>query len=396
MPDHSFFNPTVLFAFAIPHTIFTVIFLFSKEERKLHDIIASIWIILLTIPIGLRFILSSMEPGFLIGLFRNIVYPLSYGPMAYLYARSLTEEKPKLERRDLFHFAPFLLFTIILSSLPVELNPNRPAHLPPPNGMPPFLLPSILMDAVIFISVSTYSFFILGILKRHTESIENYFSTITDTRSLTWLKWTIWLFVILFIWNSFSPVIFKFTFHKLEIRSILPHEFRFIHTGIFILFSYILSFFTIRQSTVYPQKKIEPVTPLENPEIAKEEKYTRSGLKEEEAKAIADKLLEYMDKKKPYLREDLRIRDVADDIGVNLNYLSQTLNEVIQKNFYQFVNEYRVKEVQNRLKSPEFKEHSLLRIALECGFNSKSSFNATFRRFTEISPKEFRRTILSG
>ena len=104
MPDHSFFTPAVLFTFAIPHTIFTVIFLFSKEERKLHDVIASIWIILLTIPIGLRFILSSMEPGSQASLFRNIVYPLSYGPMAYLYTRSLTEENPKLFLRDLFHW----------------------------------------------------------------------------------------------------------------------------------------------------------------------------------------------------------------------------------------------------------------------------------------------------
>jgi AraC-like DNA-binding protein len=338
-----------------------------------------------------------MEPGSQASLFRNIVYPLSYGPMAYLYTRSLTEENPKLFPRDLFHFAPFLLFAIILSLIPDELHPHRPPNPRPPlNGGQPFLLPGLLMDAVIFISVSTYSLYILRILKRHTESIENYFSTITDTRALTWLKWTIWLFVILFIWNSFSPVLFKFAFHSLEIRFIRPHEFRFIHSGVFILFSYILSFFTIRQSTVYPQKEIEPIIKPENPETSKEEKYTRSGLKEEEAKAIANKLLEYMDKEKPYLREDLRIRDVADDIGVNLNYLSQALNEVIQKNFYQFVNEYRVKEVQNRLKNPAFKEHSLLRIALECGFNSKSSFNATFRRFTEISPKEFRKTILSG
>ncbi len=396
MPDHSFFTPTVLFAFAIPHTVFTVIFLFSKEERKLHDIIASIWILLLTMPIGLRIIFSLIDTIFLTHFFRNIVYPLSYGPMAYLYTRSLTEENPKLSLKDLFHFVPFLLFTIILSFLPEQLNPNRPPHLPPPDGIPAFLVTGLFMDAAILVSVSSYSFFTLRILKSHAKSIENYFSTITDIRALSWLKWTIWLFVILFIWNSFSPVLFKFVFHKLEIRFLLPHEFKFLHSGIFILFSYILSFFTIRQSTVYPQKEIETLIKPENPETTREEKYTRSGLKEEEAKAIANKLLEYMDKEKPYLREDLRIRGVADEIGVNLNYLSQTLNEVIQKNFYQFVNEYRVREVQNRLKNPDFKEHSLLRIALECGFNSKSSFNATFRRFTEISPKEFRKTILPG
>ncbi|MBP7284733.1 MAG: helix-turn-helix transcriptional regulator [Leptospiraceae bacterium] len=396
MPENSFLNFPVLFAFAIPHTIFTILFLMSKEERKLHDILASIWILLLAIPILQRFFLGKMEPS-LFGIFvKSIVYPLCYGPMGYLYTKSLVEEYPIFSKKDFFHFIPILLFAIILSLLPTNLHPHNPpppgSH--PPLGKPGFLVTAFILDGFILISIFCYSFFILQKLRKHTNSVENYFSTITVARNLIWLKWTIWIFIFLFVWNSISPAVFKYVFHTLEVKWIYPHEFKLIHSSIFILFSYILSFFTLRQSVIYSNGNLE--IPEIKQEQSKEEKYIRSGLKEDESQRIADKLIEYMEKEKPYLREDLRIREVADELGINLNYLSQALNEVIQKNFYQFVNEYRVKEIQERIKKPEFQDYPLLRIALECGFNSKSSFNSTFRRFTNISPKEYRKTIVSN
>lgn len=396
MPENSFLTFPVLFTFAIPHAIFTILFLMSKEERKLHDILASIWILLLATPIVQRFIFGQMNPFFLGNFLKSIVYPLCYGPMGYLYTKSLTEENQTFSPKDLFHFIPIVLFAIILSLLPANLHPHNP---PPPGhlsplGKPEFLLTAFILDGFILISIFCYSFLILQKLKKHTNSVENYFSTITATRNLIWMKWTIWVFILLFVWNSISPAVFKYTFHTLEVKWIYPHEFKLIHSSIFILFSYILSFFTIRQSIIYPNRNFE-ISEIKQ-EQSKEEKYIRSGLKEEESQRIADKLIEYMEKEKPYLREDLRIREVADELGINLNYLSQALNEVIQKNFYQFVNEYRVKEIQERIKKPEFQDYPLLRIALECGFNSKSSFNSTFRRFTNISPKEYRKSIASN
>jgi AraC-like DNA-binding protein len=401
MHEHSFLNLPFLFAFGFPHTVFVIIFLITKEERKLHDILASIWIFLLTFPVAQRFFFNSIDPSFPGIFFKSIIYSLSYGPMAYLYTKSLTQEKPRLKKRDLFHFVPILLVAIILSFLPENLRPHlsppppQQHPSPPPPGTPDFLVTAFIIDTVNLISVFTYSFLILKLLKKHAYSVENYFSTITNNRNLEWLKWTIWLFIFLFTWNSFSPILFKFVHHNLGIHWLYPHEFRFFHAGIFILFSYILSFFTIRQSIVYKEITNSLEKKQEIDESVKEEKYIRSGLKEEDAQKIAEKLLDYMEKEKPYLKEDLRIRDVADAIGVNLNYLSQSLNEVIKKNFYQFVNEYRVREVQNRLKDPRYEKYPVLRIALDCGFNSKSSFNSIFRRFTDISPKEFRKSISS-
>ncbi|MBK8394182.1 MAG: helix-turn-helix transcriptional regulator [Leptospiraceae bacterium] len=396
MPEQTFLSFPVLFTFAVPHAIFTVLFLLSKEDSKIHDILASIWIILLTLPIIQRFLLMQFEP-FRIGIFFNsIVYPLTYGPMGYLYVKSLVEKNQNFSKYYLLHFLPILVFVIILSILPKSFHPNHPHHHPPiflnSSDKPDFLLTAFIIDGCNLISMFTYSILILQILKKHDNTVENYFSTITSRQNLNWMKWVIWIFIILFTWNSVSPAIFKFIFHNLEIKWVHPFEFKLIHSSIFIFFSYLLSFFTIRQSTIYQSKPFE--IPQPKLEQTKEEKYIRSGLKDEDSKKIVNTLLDYMEKTKPYLKEDLRIRDIADELKINLNYLSQTLNEEIQKNFYQFVNEYRIKEVQKRLEDPKYKNYPLMRIALDCGFNSKSSFNSTFRRFTNISPTEYRKSIL--
>lgn len=392
MFEHPIFNPFVLVSFAIPHTLFTVLFLFTKENGKLHDKIASIWMLLTVIPILLRIILPP--DIFITTIHRNITYPLLYGPMAYFYTISLTRENPILDRKILYHFIPVCLIGVILYLLPPELNPNqvRQNPLPPRDVPPPFLKTAFILDGIILISVSSYSILCLKVLREHSISVKQYFSNITETRSLNWLKWTIYIFALIFVFNAITPVIFKFLMHSTDQILIPPHQFKILHSSIFVLFTYILSFFTIRQSIIYPTIEKEILLDKKTLNNTKEEKYIRSGLKKEEAEQIAKKLLDYMKKEKPYLREDLRIREVADEINVNLNHLSQALNEVIQKNFYNFVNEYRIEEVKTRLTLAEYKDYPLIRIALDCGFNSKSSFNSVFKRITSISPKEFRKS----
>src|SRR5262249_36631145 len=108
------------------------------------------------------------------------------------------------------------------------------------------------------------------------------------------------------------------------------------------------------------------------------------------------KLLSYMATEKPYLRPDLRLSDVATALSLRPYQLSEVLNRGENKNFFEFVNGYRIEEVKRRLLDPKFSHMNLLGIAIDSGFNSKSVFNDTFKRFTGTTPSLFRQSLQSS
>ena len=94
---------------------------------------------------------------------------------------------------------------------------------------------------------------------------------------------------------------------------------------------------------------------------------------------------------KPYLNPKLTIHDLAHEIEVQPHQLSKIINKEFHSNFFEFVNSYRVEEFKKKVGSGEFKNLTILGIALECGFNSKSSFNRIFKESTGITPGDYLR-----
>ncbi|MEZ4851347.1 MAG: helix-turn-helix domain-containing protein [Bacteroidia bacterium] len=86
---------------------------------------------------------------------------------------------------------------------------------------------------------------------------------------------------------------------------------------------------------------------------------------------------------------------LAEMLDILPNHLSQLINEKEGRNFYQFVNHYRVEEFKRRVELPESKHLSLLGLAMECGFNSKSTFNSVFKQMVGVTPSGYVRGILS-
>ena len=82
---------------------------------------------------------------------------------------------------------------------------------------------------------------------------------------------------------------------------------------------------------------------------------------------------------------------VAHELDVHPNTLSQVINSVEQKNFYDFINSLRIEEFKERVAKPENQKYTLLSLALECGFNSKSAFYNAFKKFTNSTPSEFKK-----
>ena len=113
-------------------------------------------------------------------------------------------------------------------------------------------------------------------------------------------------------------------------------------------------------------------------------------LEESESKQLLNRLTHFMNEEKPFLDGGLSLISLATSLDVNPKTLSFVINEHIQKNFNDYINDWRIEEVKERLNDTSNDHLKMLTIAFDCGFNSKSTFNLAFKKSTGLSPSEFR------
>jgi ligand-binding sensor domain-containing protein/AraC-like DNA-binding protein len=145
------------------------------------------------------------------------------------------------------------------------------------------------------------------------------------------------------------------------------------------------------------QKAMSNVNPNPNGSMIEGEpkiRYRTSNLKSEDILAYKKRIEQYMSEKKPYLIDNLSPANLADQIGINTYHLSQVLNEGFGESFYKFISRYRVEESKKLLLNPAYSHYTILAIATESGFHTKSTFNKTFKEHTGISPSEFQKIHL--
>ena len=131
-------------------------------------------------------------------------------------------------------------------------------------------------------------------------------------------------------------------------------------------------------------------TETDESEASTVKKYEKSLLTPERAERYLNRLLQLMDTERPFTDGDLTIQKLADKLSIPAPHLSQTINERLGKTFPDFINSYRIEEAKKKLLDPALTHLSILGIAEEVGFNSKSSFNAVFKKHTDMTPSEFR------
>jgi AraC-like DNA-binding protein len=117
---------------------------------------------------------------------------------------------------------------------------------------------------------------------------------------------------------------------------------------------------------------------------------TAPGPEKLEKEKIAQDVLKYMQNNRPYLEPELTLEQLASRLSLKPRMLSQSINEVLGQNFYDFVNRFRIEEASRLLANPKDEKITVLEVLYEVGFNSKSSFNALFKKYTGMTPTAFR------
>lgn len=126
---------------------------------------------------------------------------------------------------------------------------------------------------------------------------------------------------------------------------------------------------------------------------ASEEKYKNVKVNSEECRRLTDKLEKIMHKDKLYKHSDLKIADLAAAIDTSAHTLSYLFNQYLERNYYDYINDYRIAEFKRLVNTEEYSKYTLSALAELCGFSSRASFFRYFKKATGITPNEYIRSI---
>ncbi len=368
-----------IFTIGIFLCFFLQFLLIAKKEVSTSDKILAVWMFLFGLHL-FSFYLHYL--GYwdiyphLSGLHHP--FPLLHGPFLYLYILFSIRSDQRFNWQNYLHFAPALLFYIYM--IPFLFFYSAEKKLMVNHG--------VIDDYSGFITFSIFAFIISAIgyaiasyrlVNKHNELASQNFAYREDI-DLNWLR--------TFIWGM------GFTFAAATLFIVMEEgigvEFGFNTDLVFymliITFVLFLGYSGIRHRNIFSDHPgIE--NRIVQPKPAGE--YERSGLKEEDANLFHQSLIELMKTAKPYLEPKLSLGALADELNISVNHLSQVINQYEEKNFFDFVNTYRVEEFKQRALDPANNNYSILAIALDSGFNSKSSFNNVFKKLVGVTPSQY-------
>jgi AraC-like DNA-binding protein len=138
------------------------------------------------------------------------------------------------------------------------------------------------------------------------------------------------------------------------------------------------------------------VPPAAMPAVAEEKGRGTYYLSDEQYAAWGTRLEELLQRDRIYLESELSLAQLGDRLGIQPYQASELISRRYGEPFFDLINRRRVDEVKKRLEAPAYAHYSILGIALDCGFNSKSSFNAAFKKFTGFTPSQYRNVKETG
>lgn len=313
---------------------------------------------------------------------------LAVGPLIYFYFKSVTNTSFRFTKKDWLHFIPefiwlgrFLFIFIIdiginhwISGEPLPYFDQTHGYYHE-NGIG---IPMFFWDILEYLSVFTYMILTLRLFQKYRSYIGNEFSNI-DHIDFNWIRnFLIANLIGHIVWLLFdiSDLITGVTL------SYVQDWYSFFFLGVIIYYLSISGYSTQpadrQEADLHFNPKIIDIT-------EKEFDHTEIQMRTD----LHEKLLGAMDKDKPFLDPEMNLKKLSKSLNTTPAFLSKVINSTMKMNFNEFINKYRVEAVKQKFDSEEAAHYSLLSIALDCGFNSKATFNRAFKKRTGISPSVY-------
>lgn len=312
--------------------------------------------------------------------------PLTFGPILYLYTSYLVAARKRFRPLDLLHFLPFVVITIAYFMFFQDVVDFSDETFLKEDE---YLWVRVTFSLVFLTSVVSYTVLTFVKLINFRKTIEAQFSYQDRTLRLFWLNFIAVLFslsgLVVVVAGAYNAMMFK----KLVDTSLLSH------VGLTTI-AYAVSYFGLRQPSLFRSEYLVEEEVPEPANTESNEKENKPRFSDEEAKILEERLIIHMNEERPYLNPELTLGELSAQINLAKHELTDLLNVHIGKNFFSFVNEFRLKAVVRRLGNPDYDHLTIIAIANDCGFNSKSTFNSLFKQYTGHTPSDYKKMLREG
>ncbi len=342
------------------------IFIFSKKNRK--NVNGYIAFLVLALLIGLSgkvlHIANFFNKDFRLIAFSEFA-TLLFGTTVFLFTRSTLFNK-RFANRDLVHYVPSVFYmTFIVFYFMLPSNEVISARIKTGE------LQRMIMACHAIGLLFNITYWVLSLLEfsKFKESIRNELSYTIKTKFI--LNFIIAIGVCLFVWVILYIIsLFGFDMLERDARNVIWLSIAFI-----VLF---IAYYGMISPEVFRIRSLESI-----------QKYSQSKFTISDLERLKNQLDTLMQEKKPYLNNKLLKAELAEMLGVSNPEIARLLNETIGMNFFEYINYYRIKEFVVLAKSEKARNMTFFGLAQEAGFNSKTTFNKSFKKLMGSSPKEY-------
>lgn len=360
--------------------IFTILLIFRNEKLSRAEVILLLWILALVLN-QLYFLAVAPNVDLItdipaiINLF-GMGLVLIHSPLLYLFCSRLF--KPTINSGIGWHFLPFLLF---VSGMGATFAWHGD-YMEFKNGFIEFkknIMPLNYYGVYLGLISGIYTFLAFFSIRRQKVLLSQTQSG--EIRNvLNWLEY----------WVIAAMVFFVLTYFVIEL-SVTAQQidtkltFQIINLFMSVYVTYV-SYWAIKKTSAFQHLKPDMLA----------ESSPRDNLPEPQAQEVenlSNLIVEILDKEKLYLNPDFSLAHLSIAMKIPMGRLSYTINTGLKKNFYDLINTYRVREFQKRLEKGEDLHLSLLGLAYDSGFRSKSTFNAFFKKETGMTPSAFKKSL---
>ena len=365
---------TIITVAGIIQSIFlSLIFAFIKKGNQRANRMMAMLLFCLAISITNSVLIRIRWLDFcLVNFSTNIT--LLFGPFILFYVRLLIEHNYRFARKDILHFLPFIIIFVYFFKIyfsDINFKNSYVATLISQGPLSPGKFDVTIILIITQIHMWTYIYKIRRLLIRHEEHVKQFYSTIEEM-SLRWVRFIIAIFSMVYL-TLIALFIFAFS------------HYRQIGLGIVgVVVTTAIYYFAYKG--------------LKQPEILfslEFESCQRSVPNEDNVVSDLHRYYQQLDRlmidDKVYRNPGLSLMELAKILCIPRSLLSQVINEIAGVNFFDYINKHRVEEAGRLMVDPKNEHLTIVAIGSDAGFNSKASFNRAFKKFTQMTPSEYRR-----
>jgi AraC-like DNA-binding protein len=351
-------------------TLFFVSFLFCYALIPLHELV--FW--------GEQFRLWILEISPNLFFIAGNAYFVE-GALLYLFVKSLLLENFSVSRKTLYHLLPLFIYVLFMGYTFYEMdyiekvNAIFTQHIA-------YSSPYLYFDAIGRFIRLAYAFICMLLIFKYTKLLKQTYGSLQHT-TLKWLNVFVISILVLFSWDA---ALLALKLYYLQIDNFNLDLLQSFGTSAYHLSFIVLNLLIFLKFSIF--SKVDLAEDI-NPE----------NLPLQSAVNVNPKQIAHIEKimhdTKIYCDPNLTLNDLSDAVSIPARKLSQIVKAKYQKNFYEFINAYRIEEAKRMLKSPEYRHRTIMEVYIDAGFNSKSVFNEFFKNIENMTPSEYKKSLTS-